>query len=194
MSKADVIEVEGTVLEKLPNAMFKVELENKHVVLAHISGKLRMNFIRILPGDKVTIELSPYRKRTIHSYNSPLIIQPCHICTSQIDHRLYSKCHTRHQTNSSSLLRKIRDLRILMKVSADSMSNQVADNLGYLCIYDGDYEVTYSEFDGDNLILKLKLPCTLPQEFSNGNTDFYLTGKDEEINLIIKTKHLLIKQ
>ena len=60
MSKADVIEVEGTVLEMLPNAMFKVELENKHVVLAHISGKLRMNFIRILPGDKVTIELSPY--------------------------------------------------------------------------------------------------------------------------------------
>ena len=60
MSKADAIEVEGVVLEKLPNAMFKVELENKHVVLAHISGKLRMNFIRILPGDKVTIELSPY--------------------------------------------------------------------------------------------------------------------------------------
>lgn len=60
MSKADVIEVEGTVLEKLPGAMFKVELENKHVVLAHISGKLRMNYIRILPGDKVTIELSPY--------------------------------------------------------------------------------------------------------------------------------------
>ena len=60
MSKADVIEVEGTVLEKLPNAMFRVELEKKHVVLAHISGKLRMNFIRILPGDKVTIELSPY--------------------------------------------------------------------------------------------------------------------------------------
>ena len=60
MSKADVIEVEGVVLEKLPSAMFKVELENKHVVLAHISGKLRMNFIRILPGDKVTMELSPY--------------------------------------------------------------------------------------------------------------------------------------
>ena len=60
MSKADVIEVEGTVLEKLPNAMFKVELENIHVILAHISGKLRMNFIRILPGDKVTIEMSPY--------------------------------------------------------------------------------------------------------------------------------------
>ena len=60
MSKADVIEVEGVVVEKLPNAMFKVELENIHVVLAHISGKLRMNFIKILPGDKVTIELSPY--------------------------------------------------------------------------------------------------------------------------------------
>lgn len=60
MSKADSIEVEGKVLEKLPNAMFKVELTNGHVVLAHISGKLRMNYIRILPGDKVTIELSPY--------------------------------------------------------------------------------------------------------------------------------------
>jgi len=60
MSKADVIEIEGTVIEKLPNAMFKVELENGHEVLAHISGKLRMNFIRILPGDTVTIELSPY--------------------------------------------------------------------------------------------------------------------------------------
>ena len=60
MSKSDVIEMEGKVIEALPNAMFKVELENKHVVLAHISGKLRMNFIRILPGDKVTIELSPY--------------------------------------------------------------------------------------------------------------------------------------
>ena len=60
MSKADVIEVEGVVVEKLPHAMFKVELENTHVVLAHISGKLRMNFIKILPGDKVTIELSPY--------------------------------------------------------------------------------------------------------------------------------------
>ena len=57
---ADVIEIEGTVVEKLPNAMFQVELENGHQVLAHISGKLRMNFIRILPGDKVTIELSPY--------------------------------------------------------------------------------------------------------------------------------------
>ena len=60
MSKSDVIEVEGTVLEKLPNAMFRVTLENGHEVLAHISGKLRMNFIKILPGDKVTIELSPY--------------------------------------------------------------------------------------------------------------------------------------
>ena len=60
MSKTDVIELEGTVIEKLPNAMFRVKLENDHEVLAHISGKLRMNFIRILPGDKVTIELSPY--------------------------------------------------------------------------------------------------------------------------------------
>ena len=60
MSKEDVIEVEGTVKEALPNAMFKVELENGHEILGHISGKLRMNFIRILPGDKVTIELSPY--------------------------------------------------------------------------------------------------------------------------------------
>ena len=60
MSKADVIEIEGTVVEKLPNAMFKVELENGHQVLAHISGKLRTNFIKILPGDYVTLELSPY--------------------------------------------------------------------------------------------------------------------------------------
>ncbi len=60
MSKADVIEVEGVVLEKLPNTMFKVELENGHQILAHISGKLRQNYIRILPGDKVTIEMSPY--------------------------------------------------------------------------------------------------------------------------------------
>ena len=60
MSKSDVIEITGKVLEKLPNAMFQLELENGHQVLAHISGKLRMNYIRILPGDKVTIELSPY--------------------------------------------------------------------------------------------------------------------------------------
>ena len=60
MSKADVIEIEGVVIEKLPNTMFQVELENGHKVLAHISGKLRQNFIRILPGDKVTLELSPY--------------------------------------------------------------------------------------------------------------------------------------
>lgn len=60
MSKNDVIEVEGTVLEKLPNATFKVELENGHQIIAHISGKLRMNFIRIIPGDKVMIEMSPY--------------------------------------------------------------------------------------------------------------------------------------
>ena len=60
MSKEDVIEIEGIVVEKLPNAMFKVELEKGHQVLAHISGKLRKNFIRILPGDKVTMEMSPY--------------------------------------------------------------------------------------------------------------------------------------
>lgn len=60
MSKSDVIEIEGTVIEKLPNAMFQVELENGYKVLAHISGKLRMNYIRIIPGDKVTLELSPY--------------------------------------------------------------------------------------------------------------------------------------
>lgn len=60
MSKEDVLELEGTVVETLPNAMFKVELENGHQVLAHISGKLRMNFIKILPGDKVTLEMSPY--------------------------------------------------------------------------------------------------------------------------------------
>ena len=60
MAKDDVLELEGTVVETLPNAMFKVELENGHQVLAHISGKLRMNFIKILPGDKVTLEMSPY--------------------------------------------------------------------------------------------------------------------------------------
>ncbi|EHO17190.1 MULTISPECIES: translation initiation factor IF-1 [Stomatobaculum] len=60
MSKTDVIQLEGKVIEKLPNAMFQVELENGHQVLAHISGKLRMNYIRILPGDRVTVELSPY--------------------------------------------------------------------------------------------------------------------------------------
>ena len=60
MAKEDVLELEGTVVETLPNAMFKVELENGHQILAHISGKLRMNFIKILPGDKVTIEMSPY--------------------------------------------------------------------------------------------------------------------------------------
>lgn len=60
MSKEDMIEVEGTILETLPNAMFKVELENGHGILAHVSGKIRMNYIRILPGDKVTVEMSPY--------------------------------------------------------------------------------------------------------------------------------------
>jgi translation initiation factor IF-1 len=60
LAKEDVLELEGTVVETLPNAMFKVELENGHQVLAHISGKLRMNFIKILPGDRVTLEMSPY--------------------------------------------------------------------------------------------------------------------------------------
>ena len=60
MAKEDLIETEGKILEALPNAMFRVELENGHVVLAHVSGKMRMNFIRILPGDKVKLELSPY--------------------------------------------------------------------------------------------------------------------------------------
>ncbi len=60
MAKEDTIEVEGTVVETLPNAMFRVELPNGHRILAHISGKMRMHFIRILPGDKVTVELSPY--------------------------------------------------------------------------------------------------------------------------------------
>jgi len=60
LSKEDVIEVEGKILEALPNAQFKVELSNGHQILAHISGKLRMNYIRILPGDSVTVEMSPY--------------------------------------------------------------------------------------------------------------------------------------
>lgn len=60
MAKQDVIEVEATVIDNLPNAMFKVELENGHQLIAHVSGKIRMNSIRILPGDKVTVELSPY--------------------------------------------------------------------------------------------------------------------------------------
>ncbi|NLI94024.1 MAG: translation initiation factor IF-1 [Peptococcaceae bacterium] len=71
MSKEDVIEVEGKVLEPLPNAMFRVELNNGHKVLAHVSGKIRMHFIRILPGDRVTVELSPYdltRGRIVYRY------------------------------------------------------------------------------------------------------------------------------
>lgn len=60
MAKEDLIQAEGKVLETLPNAMFRVELENGHKVLAHVSGKMRMHFIRILPGDRVTVELSPY--------------------------------------------------------------------------------------------------------------------------------------
>ena len=71
MAKEESISVEGTVVEALPNAMFRVELENKHVVLAHVSGEMRMHFIRILPGDKVTVELSPYdltRGRIVYRY------------------------------------------------------------------------------------------------------------------------------
>jgi len=71
MAKEEGVQVEGTVIEPLPNAMFRVELENGHKVLAHISGKMRMNFIKILPGDKVTVELSPYdlsRGRIIYRY------------------------------------------------------------------------------------------------------------------------------
>ncbi len=71
MAKEDVIEVEGTVVEPLPNAMFRVELANGHKILAHISGKMRMNFIRILSGDKVLVELSPYdltRGRIVYRY------------------------------------------------------------------------------------------------------------------------------
>ena len=60
MAKEDSIEMQGTILETLPNTMFRVELENGHVVIAHISGKMRMNYIRILPGDTVTVELTPY--------------------------------------------------------------------------------------------------------------------------------------
>ena len=60
MSKSDMIELEGVVVEALPNATFRVELENGHQIVSHISGKLRMNYIRILPGDKVTVEMSPY--------------------------------------------------------------------------------------------------------------------------------------
>jgi translation initiation factor IF-1 len=71
LAKEEGIQVEGTVIEPLPNAMFRVELENGHKVLAHISGKMRMHFIKILPGDKVTIELSPYdlsRGRIVYRY------------------------------------------------------------------------------------------------------------------------------
>ena len=71
VAKEDVIEVEGTVIEPLPNAMFRVELENGHKVLAHISGKMRMHYIRILPGDRVLVELSPYdltRGRVVYRY------------------------------------------------------------------------------------------------------------------------------
>jgi translation initiation factor IF-1 len=75
MSKGDTIQVNGKVVEPLPNAMFKVELENGHMVLAHISGKMRMHYIRILPGDKVTVELTPYdltRGRIVYRFKSVL--------------------------------------------------------------------------------------------------------------------------
>lgn len=71
MAKEEGIQVEGTVVEPLPNASFRVKLENGHLVLAHISGKMRMHFIKILPGDKVTVELSPYdlsRGRIVYRY------------------------------------------------------------------------------------------------------------------------------
>jgi translation initiation factor IF-1 len=71
MAKEQAITVEGTVVEALPNTMFRVELENKHIVLAHVSGKMRMNFIKILPGDRVTVELSPYdltKGRIVYRY------------------------------------------------------------------------------------------------------------------------------
>ena len=77
MAKDDVIEVEGKVIEPLPNAMFRVELENGHKVLAHVSGKIRMHYIRILPGDRVTVELSPYdltRGRITYRYKYGLTI------------------------------------------------------------------------------------------------------------------------
>lgn len=71
MAKEEAIEVDGVVVETLPNAMFRVELENKHIVLAHVSGKMRKNFIRILPGDRVKLEISPYdlsRGRIVYRY------------------------------------------------------------------------------------------------------------------------------
>ena len=71
MAKDDVIEIDGVVVEALPNATFRVELENKHIILCHIAGKMRMNYIRILPGDKVKIELTPYsldKGRIIYRY------------------------------------------------------------------------------------------------------------------------------
>ena len=71
MAKEQSTTVEGTVVEALPNTMFRVELENKHIVLAHVSGKMRMNFIKILPGDRVTVELSPYdltKGRIVYRY------------------------------------------------------------------------------------------------------------------------------
>ena len=82
MAKEDAIQVEGTVVEALPNAMFRVELENGHKVLAHVSGKMRMYFIKILPGDKVTVELSPYdlsRGRIVYRASVKKICDKCKI-------------------------------------------------------------------------------------------------------------------
>ena len=93
MSKSDVIEIEGTVVEKLPNTMFQVELENGHRVLAHISGKLRQNFIRILPGDKVTLELSPYdlsKGRIIWRDKQKILEKVIKKAACSIDKRLFA--------------------------------------------------------------------------------------------------------
>ena len=92
MAKEDMIEVEGTVIEALPNAMFKVEIMGGHVINAHISGKLRMNFIKILPGDKVTVQMSPYdlqKGRIIAAEEGPLsnapVIRPGKMYQSMMD-------------------------------------------------------------------------------------------------------------
>jgi translation initiation factor IF-1 len=92
MSKEDAIEVMAVVIEPLPNAMFKVELENKHQVLAHVSGKMRKNFIRILPGDRVAVELSPYdltRGRIVYRYKlcGRARLQPCRTEGTDRGHR-----------------------------------------------------------------------------------------------------------
>ena len=102
MSKSDVIEIEGTVVEKLPNTMFQVELENGHRVLAHISGKLRQNFIRILPGQnfRLTVLRDQDRvlivggKRTVLRHYRPIVVQPLHISASHVNHGVNGKRHS----------------------------------------------------------------------------------------------------